>query len=127
MSALTPRLKVHRSFGLHWSCSQNSSRALDIPVRALQRENRSCRSPAAGVERENLCRVVRIRVVNLKPRFHEMLAVGDPGMVQPSSSRIGRSPLIGRLRTVDIVGIGQRIVQRESESSPLLSGNRTPS
>ncbi len=49
---------------------------LDIPVRALQRENRPCRSPAAGVERENLCRVVRIRVLDLKPCFHEMLAVG---------------------------------------------------
>ncbi len=38
-----------------------------------------------------------------------MLAVGDPGMVQPSSSCICRSPLVGRLRTVDIVGIGQPV------------------
>ncbi len=32
-------------------------------------------------------------------------------MVQPPPPRIGRSPLIGRLSTVDIVGIGQCIVR----------------
>jgi len=78
---------------------------LDVPVRALQRENRPDRDPARGVERKDLRLVARAGVVDLESGFHEMLVVEDPGMVESASSRICRSPLVSRLSAVDIVAI----------------------
>src|SRR5262249_10130526 len=80
---------------------------LDILIGRFPREHRPSWHTTARVKGKDLGRIVGTAIVNLHSRFHQMMTIGNPGMIQPHTPTIGDPLLVGCLGGIYIVGIGE--------------------